>query len=55
MRSPQTLSEADRRTVAAWPADCAEHVLEIFEAAAPGDSRPRDLIRPDAGFRARRA
>lgn len=44
MGSPQTLSEADRRTVAAWAADCAEHVLEIFEAAAPGDGRPRDLI-----------
>lgn len=44
MRSPQTLSEADRRTVAAWAADCAEHVLEIFESEVPGDSRPRDLI-----------
>jgi hypothetical protein len=44
MRSPQTLSEPDRRLVAAWAADCAEHVLEIFEAAVPGDSRPRDLI-----------
>lgn len=44
MRSPQTLSEADRRTVAAWAADCAEHVLGIFEKEAPGDRRPRDLI-----------
>jgi hypothetical protein len=44
VRSPQTLSEADRRTVAAWAADCAEHVLEIFEATAPSDGRPRDLI-----------
>ena len=44
MRSPQTLSEPDRRLVAASAADCAEHVLGIFEAAAPGDSRPRDLI-----------
>ena len=44
MRSPQTLSQADRRIVAAWAADCAEHVLGTFEAAAPGDSRPRDLI-----------
>lgn len=42
--SPQTLSEADRRTVAAWAADCAERVLPIFEAAVPGDSRPRELI-----------
>ena len=44
MASPQTLTEADRRTVAALAADCAEHVLGIFERAAPGDSRPRDLI-----------
>jgi len=44
MRSPQTLSEADRRAVAAWAADCAERVLPIFEAAAPGDGRPRNLL-----------
>ncbi len=44
MPSPQTLSESDRRIVAAWAADCAEHVLEIFEAAVPGDRRPRELI-----------
>lgn len=50
MRSPQTLSEADRRTVAAWAADCAEHVLGIFEAAVPGDSRPRDLIARTRAF-----
>jgi hypothetical protein len=50
VRSPQTLSEADRRIVAAWAADCAEHVLEIFEAAAPGDSRPRELIARTRAF-----
>ncbi len=42
--SPQTLSEADRRIVAGWAADCAERVLGLFEAEAPGDSRPRDAI-----------
>jgi hypothetical protein len=42
--SPQTLSEADRRTVAAWAADCAERVLGLFEAEAPADTRPRDAI-----------
>jgi hypothetical protein len=47
--SPQTLSEADRRLVAVWAADCAERVLGLFEAEAPGDSRPRDAI---AGLRA---
>ncbi|MDQ2812764.1 MAG: hypothetical protein M3Z75_13065 [Actinomycetota bacterium] len=44
MGSPQTLSEADRRLVAAWAADCAERVLGLFEAEAPDDDRPRALI-----------
>lgn len=43
-RSKQTLNETDRRRLAAWAADCAEHVLPLFEAAVPGDSRPLDLI-----------
>jgi hypothetical protein len=43
-RSPQSLSEADRRLAAAWAADCAERVLGLFEAEAPGDGRPRALI-----------
>lgn len=42
--SPQTLSESDRRLAAAWAADCAEHVLPLFEDDAPGDDRPRDAI-----------
>ena len=44
MRSPQTLSEAERRRVAAWAADCAERVLGLFEAEAPADDRPRAAI-----------
>ena len=44
MASPQTLSEADRRLVAAWAADCAERVLPLFEAEAPDDDRPREAI-----------
>jgi Imm-5 like putative immunity protein len=44
VRSPQTLSEADRRLVAAWAADCAERVLGLFEAEAPADGRPRAAI-----------
>src|SRR2546430_8397924 len=44
VRSPQTLSEADRRLVAAWAADCAERVLGLFEAEAPADDRPRVAI-----------
>ncbi|MCZ2837697.1 putative immunity protein [Modestobacter sp. VKM Ac-2985] len=44
MPSPQTLSAADRRLLAGWAADCAEHVLPLFEAAAPDDERMRDAI-----------
>jgi hypothetical protein len=44
MGSPQTLSEAERRSAALWAADCAEHVLGLFEAEAPDDRRPRDAI-----------
>lgn len=48
--SPQTLSEADRRRVAAWAADCAERVLPFFEAEAPDDDRPRALIARTRAF-----
>ena len=50
MTSPQTLSEADRRTVAAWAADCAERVLGLFESEAPGDDRPRQAIARTRAF-----
>jgi hypothetical protein len=42
--SPQTLSLDDRRLVAAWAADCAEHVLAIYEDAVAGDARVRAAI-----------
>lgn len=48
--SPQTLSEADRRVVAAWAADCAERALALFEAEAPDDDRPRTLIARTRAF-----
>ena len=44
MLSPQSLSEPDRRLVAAWAADCAERVLPLFEREAPDDDRSRDAI-----------
>lgn len=50
MPSPQSLSEADRRVVAAWAADCAERVLAIFEDEAPTDGRPRDAIARTRAF-----
>jgi hypothetical protein len=50
MLSPQSLSENDRRLVAAWAADCAERVLPLFEAEAPLDDRARDGIRRARAF-----
>jgi hypothetical protein len=50
MGSPQTLSEGDRRIVAAWAADCAERVLWLFEAEAPDDRRPRHAIARTRAF-----
>lgn len=50
MVSLQTLSEAERRIVAGWAADCAERVLGLFEAEAPHDSRPRDSIARTRAF-----
>lgn len=50
MRSPQTLTEADRRDVAGWAADCAEHVLYLFEDERPLDDRPRQLIERARAF-----
>jgi hypothetical protein len=50
VNSRQALSEADRRAVAAWAADCAERVLAVFEAEAPGDDRPRDAIARTRAF-----
>lgn len=44
MTSPQTLSQTERGLLAAWAADCAERVLGIFEAEAPEDERPQELI-----------
>ena len=50
MGSPQTLTEPDRRIVAAWAADCAERVLPLFEAEAPEDRRPREAIARTRAF-----
>lgn len=50
MASPQALSEADRRLVALWAADCAERVLPLFEAEASGDDRARDGVERARAF-----
>ncbi|EWT01116.1 hypothetical protein N865_11340 [Intrasporangium oryzae NRRL B-24470] len=38
------LSDADHRLLALWAAECAAHVLHLFEAEQPLDARPRDAI-----------
>ena len=44
IRRGGTLTDADHRLLALWAADCAEHVLPLFEAARPDDPRPREAI-----------
>ena len=50
MKSPQALSEGDRRIVAEWAATCAERVLPLFEAERPSDDRPRAAIARTRAF-----
>lgn len=38
------LRDADHQLLALWAARCAEHVLHLFEAEEPSDTRPRDAI-----------
>jgi hypothetical protein len=44
VRRGGTLSDADHHALAIWAADCAEHVLHLFEAVRPDDDRPRRAI-----------
>ena len=44
VRRGGTLLEDDHRLLAIWAADCAEHVLHLFEQARPADDRPRRAI-----------
>jgi hypothetical protein len=44
IRRGGTLTDADHHLLALWAAACAEHVLPLFEAARPGDLRPRQAI-----------
>jgi immunity protein 5 of polymorphic toxin system len=39
-----TLSDVDHHLLAIWAADCAEHVLHLFERERPDDDRPRRAI-----------
>lgn len=44
VRRGGTLQDPDHRLLATWAADCAEHVLPLFEAVRPADARPRQAI-----------
>ena len=44
VRRDGTLQDADHHLLALLAADCAEHVLPLFEAAQPEDERPRQAI-----------
>ncbi len=38
------LQDADHHLLALWAADCAQHVLHLFEEIQPNDERPRRAI-----------
>jgi hypothetical protein len=44
IRRGGTLEDADHHRLAIWAADCAAHVLGLFERACPDDDRPRRAI-----------
>lgn len=44
LRRGGTLTDANHHLLALWAADCAEHVLHLFQAVQPQDERPRMAI-----------
>jgi hypothetical protein len=44
VRRGGTLQDADHYLLAIWAADCAQHVLHLFEEMQPNDERPRRAI-----------
>jgi hypothetical protein len=44
IRRGGTLTDDHHRLLALWAAECAEHVLPLFEAECPDDERPRAAI-----------
>jgi len=44
VRRGGTLQDTDHRLLAMWAADCAQHVLYLFEQTRPEDDRPRRAI-----------
>ncbi|CAN7445576.1 putative immunity protein [Knoellia sp. LjRoot47] len=44
VRRGGSLTDEDHHLLALWAADCAEHVLPLFESERPTDRRPRHAI-----------
>ena len=44
VRRGGTLHDSDHHLLALWAADCAQHVLHLFEEVQPADDRPRRAI-----------
>lgn len=44
VRRGGTLQDTDHHLLAVWAADCAQHVLHLFEEMRPDDDRPRRAI-----------
>ena len=44
VRRGGTLQDADHHLLALWAADCAQHVLHLFEEMQPNDDRPQRAI-----------
>jgi hypothetical protein len=44
VRRGGTLEDDDHRLLAVWAADCAQHVLHLFEQSRPSDDRPRRAL-----------
>jgi hypothetical protein len=44
VRRGGTLQDSDHHLLAIWAADCAQHVLHLFEEVQPNDDRPRRAI-----------
>jgi len=44
VRRGGSLQDSDHHLLAVWAADCAQHVLHLFEEMRPNDDRPRRAI-----------
>jgi len=44
IRRGGTLTDSDHHLLAIWAADCAQHVLHLFEKIQSNDNRPRQAI-----------